>query len=162
MAEFVLVSVLPHLAASEPANDSTPVEVAVMSGVTKLGRRVPPRPEAWHLRLGRKGEELAARHLVKIGFVILAKNWRCREGELDIVATDGQTLVVCEVKTRSGTRFGEPAEAVTADKMARVRRLTGQWLSTHRVGWCRIRFDVIAICVERDGEVRLRHIEGAF
>lgn len=133
-----------------------------MSSVTKLVRRVPPRPQAPHLRLGREGEDLAARYLAKIGFVILAKNWRCREGELDIVATDGQTLVVCEVKTRSGTRFGEPAEAVTADKMARIRRLTGQWLSTHRVGWCRIRFDVIAVCLERAGEVRLRHIEGAF
>lgn len=133
-----------------------------MGTVTRSARRDQASPDARHLELGRKGEDLAARHLAKIGFVVLSKNWRCREGELDVVATDGRTLVVCEVKTRSGTRFGDPAEAVTAEKMARIRRLTSQWLSVHRVGWCRIRFDVIAIHLPPDGEVRLRHIEGAF
>jgi putative endonuclease len=130
--------------------------------VAGTGRGDPPEESPPHLWLGRRGEDLAARHLAKIGFVVLSKNWRCREGELDVVATDGRTLVVCEVKTRTGTRFGDPAEAVTADKMARIRRLTGKWLSVHRVGWCRIRFDVIAICLPRDGAVQLRHIEGAF
>ncbi|HKS43942.1 MAG TPA: YraN family protein [Amycolatopsis sp.] len=130
--------------------------------MSTLTRHAQPETMAPHLRLGRKGEDLAARHLAKLGFVVLSKNWRCREGELDVVATDGRTLLVCEVKTRAGTRFGDPAEAVTPEKIARIRRLTGQWLSAHRVGWCHIRFDVISILLPRDGEVRLRHIEGAF
>lgn len=117
---------------------------------------------ARHLTLGRKGEDIAARHLQKIGFVLLSRNWRCRQGELDLVATDGRTLVICEVKTRTRESFGDPAEAVTEDKVARIRRLTGQWLSIHRVGWCRIRFDVIAVYAEPGGEPRVRHIAGAF
>lgn len=117
---------------------------------------------ARHLTLGRKGEAIAARHLQKLGFVVLSRNWRCRQGELDLVATDGRTLVICEVKTRARDGFGDPAEAVTEDKIARIRRLTGQWLSVHRVGWCRIRFDVIAVYAEAGGELRVRHIPGAF
>src|SRR5206468_2116475 len=117
---------------------------------------------ARHLTLGRKGEDIAARHLQKLGFVLLSRNWRCRQGELDLVATDGRTLVICEVKTRTRESFGDPAEAVTDDKVARIRRLTGQWLSIHRVGWCRVRFDVIAVYAEPGGEPRVRHIPGAF
>ncbi|AIJ21726.1 YraN family protein [Amycolatopsis methanolica] len=117
---------------------------------------------ARHLTLGRRGEDIAARHLQKLGFVVLARNWRCRQGELDLIATDGRTLVVCEVKTRTRESFGDPAEAVTEDKIARIRRLAGQWLSIHRVGWCRVRFDVIAVYADGDGEPRVRHIPGAF
>ncbi|NIH84851.1 YraN family protein [Amycolatopsis granulosa] len=117
---------------------------------------------ARHLALGRRGEDIAVRHLQKLGFVVLSRNWRCRQGELDLVATDGRTLVICEVKTRTRESFGDPAEAVTADKIARIRRLTGQWLSIHRVGWCRVRFDVIAVYAEPGGEPRVRHIPGAF
>ena len=115
-----------------------------------------------HLGLGRKGEQLAAQHLQKLGFVVLSKNWRCREGEIDIVATDGRALVVCEVKTRAGEDFGEPAEAVTEEKVARIRRITGQWLRVHCVAWCPVRFDVIAVLARPGGEYSLRHIPGAF
>ncbi|OXM65790.1 MULTISPECIES: YraN family protein [Amycolatopsis] len=117
---------------------------------------------ARHLTLGRRGEDIAARHLQKLGFVVLSRNWRCRQGELDLIATDGRTLVICEVKTRTRESFGDPAEAVTEDKIARIRRLAGQWLSVHRVGWCRVRFDVIAVYADGDGEPRVRHIPGAF
>ncbi|MEU0464582.1 YraN family protein [Amycolatopsis sp. NPDC006131] len=117
---------------------------------------------ARHLTLGRWGEDIAARHLQKLGFVVLARNWRCRQGELDLIATNGRTLVICEVKTRTRESFGDPAEAVTEDKVARIRRLAGQWLSIHRVGWCRVRFDVIAVYADGDGEPRVRHIPGAF
>ena len=115
-----------------------------------------------HLDLGRKGERLAARHLQELGFVVLSRNWRCREGELDIVATDGRTLVVCEVKTRAGQNFGDPAEAVTDEKIARIRRITGQWLRSFSLGWCPIRFDVIAVLAAPTGEFRLKHFPGAF
>jgi putative endonuclease len=115
-----------------------------------------------HLRLGRRGERLAAQHLQKLGFVVLSRNWRCREGELDIVATDGHTLVVCEVKTRAGQNFGDPAEAVTEDKIARIRRITGQWLRAFSLGWCPVRFDVISVLISPRGELRLKHFPGAF
>ncbi len=74
--------------------------------------------------LGRRGEDVAVDYLEKRGLVVLSRNWRCREGELDVVATDADKLVVLEVKTRSGTGFGAPAEAVTGRKAARIRRVT--------------------------------------
>ena len=72
--------------------------------------------------LGRYGEDVAARHLAEAGLVVLERNWRCREGEIDIVARDGDVLVVCEVKTRRDTAYGSPLEAVTPRKAARLRR----------------------------------------
>ena len=78
--------------------------------------------------VGAWGEDLAARHLVEQGMVILDRNWRCDLGELDLVARHEGTLVVCEVKTRRGEGFGSPAEAVTWRKAARLRRLAARWL----------------------------------
>jgi putative endonuclease len=75
---------------------------------------------------------------------------------------DGDRLVVCEVKTRSGTRFGEPAEAVTPRKIARIRRLTQAWLAAHHVRWCGVRFDVVAVLMEPDRPATLQHYEAAF
>ncbi|MDT7714859.1 MAG: putative endonuclease [Pseudonocardiales bacterium] len=112
--------------------------------------------------LGRWGEDLAADYLAGTGLVLLSRNWRCRDGEVDLIGTDGERLVVCEVKTRSGTGYGEPAEAVTAAKAARIRRVTAQWLRTYRVGWCEIRFDVLAVLCPPDGPVTVEHIQGAF
>lgn len=112
--------------------------------------------------LGRRGEDLAVEYLQRRGFVVLSRNWRCRDGELDVVATDRDRLVVCEVKTRSGTAFGEPAEAVTHRKAARIRRATQAWLSRYHVGWCEIRFDVVAVLVPPDGMATVRHYEAAF
>ncbi|WP_034237963.1 YraN family protein [Saccharomonospora iraqiensis] len=112
--------------------------------------------------LGRAGEDLAAEHLRRQGLTVLERNWRCREGELDILATDGTTLVVCEVKTRSGRNFGSPAEAVTEDKRRRIRGLTSRWLAARRVAWCPIRFDVVAIDHPPGEEPVVRHIAGAF
>jgi putative endonuclease len=112
--------------------------------------------------LGRWGEDLAADYLAGTGLVLLSRNWRCRDGEVDLIGTDGERLVLCEVKTRSGTGYGEPAEAVTAAKAARIRRVTAQWLRTYRVGWCEIRFDVLAVLCPPDGPVTVEHIQGAF
>lgn len=112
--------------------------------------------------LGRRGEDLAVQYLQQRGLVVLSRNWRCRDGELDVVATDSTRLVVCEVKTRSGTRFGEPAEAVTGRKAARIRRVTQAWLAAHHVRWCEIRFDVLAIVAEPGRPVTVRHYEAAF
>lgn len=114
--------------------------------------------------LGRRGETLAAEYLTAEGLVILARNWRCAEGELDIVATDGvNTLVFCEVKTRSGTGFGAPVEAVTRAKRRRIRRLAFLWLTSMRpAGWPQLRFDVIGIVLRDDAQPQLRHIAAAF
>jgi putative endonuclease len=112
--------------------------------------------------LGRHGEDLAATYLEQRGLVVLSRNWRCRHGELDLVATDADRLVVCEVKTRSGVRFGEPAEAVDRRKAARIRRVTQAWLAAHQVWWCEIRFDVLAVVAEPGKPVTVRHYEAAF
>ena len=82
--------------------------------------------------VGRYGEDVAARHLTEAGLVVLERNWRCREGEIDIVARDGDVLVVCEVKTRRSTTYGTPLEAVTYRKAARQRVLAARWLAERR------------------------------
>jgi putative endonuclease len=112
--------------------------------------------------LGKRGEDLAADYLAGAGVVVLSRNWRCRDGELDLVATDGERLIVCEVKTRSGTGYGEPSEGVTPAKAARIRRVSAAWLRTYRVGWCEVRFDVLAVLCPQDGPVTVEHLQGAF
>jgi putative endonuclease len=112
--------------------------------------------------LGKRGEDLAADYLAGTGLVLLSRNLRCRDGEVDLIATDGERLVICEVKTRSGSGYGEPAEAVTAAKAARIRRVAAQWLRTYRVGWCEIRFDIVAVMCPPDGPVTVEHLQGAF
>ena len=112
--------------------------------------------------LGRRGEDLAARYLERAGLVVLSRNWRCAEGELDLVLTDGTTLVVCEVKTRTSTNFGTPAEAVTDEKANRIRRLARRWLHTHRLVWCELRFDIVSILWPPGHPPQVRHLRGAF
>lgn len=110
--------------------------------------------------LGKRGEDAACRYLEHQGLAVLARNWRCPEGELDIVATDGDRLVVVEVKCRSGTSRGAPVEAVTEAKLARVRRSAARWLTAHRVGGVEVRYDVVAIEWPPTGRVRLHHLRG--
>lgn len=113
--------------------------------------------------VGRFGEQLAVDTLVAGGLTILERNWRCADGELDIVAREGKTLVFVEVKTRSSIAFGDPAEAVQPPKTARVRRLAVRWLVEHPDPyWPQIRFDVIAVVrLGPDGPV-VTHLRGAF
>lgn len=114
--------------------------------------------------LGRRGEDIAADFLEGKGLTILARNWRCSEGELDIIASDGDsTVVFCEVKTRRGDRFGSPLEAVTRGKRRRIRRLAQLWLASLRVkGWPLLRFDVIGILLPDHRDATIAHVEGAF
>ncbi|HEY3831937.1 MAG TPA: YraN family protein [Acidimicrobiia bacterium] len=79
------------------------------------------------------------------GYEILARNWRVREGELDIVARRASVVVVCEVKARSHARFGTPVEAITRTKQLRIRRLAGAFLAAHPQHGCTIRFDVASV-----------------
>ncbi len=109
------------------------------------------------LALGAAGEELAAAWYRDHGYEVVARNWRVREGELDIVARRRGVLVFCEVKTRRTDAYGSPASAVTADKQARIRRLASIYLRSVRVRPRRLRFDVAAVL-----SGRLTMIEGAF
>lgn len=110
--------------------------------------------------LGREGELAAVRYLEQEGFRVLDRNWRCQDGEIDIVATERLSLVVCEVKTRSGTRYGEPIEAVTRAKSKRLRRLAVCWLNAHGIRFEQIRIDVIGLLYEGTGGFTIQHIRG--
>jgi putative endonuclease len=113
-------------------------------------------------RLGRYGEDVAARYLQGAGLVVLARNWRTAGGELDIIARDGSTLVFCEVKTRSGDGYGPPAAAVVGAKAQRIRRLAAAWLSEAGGGWAALRFDVVSVLCPRGRPPTVEHVRGAF
>jgi putative endonuclease len=110
--------------------------------------------------LGREGEEAAAEYLASQGLRILARNWRCGEGEIDIVAAEGRVLVVCEVKTRSTVRYGTPLEAITRQKQRRLRRLAVRWLNAHGVLFHEVRIDVIGLVRDQAGAFTLEHVRG--
>ncbi len=109
--------------------------------------------------LGAAGEAAVAAWYAERGYEVIARNWRCPAGELDLVVRDGATLVFCEVKTRSSAAFGAPVEAVTAAKQARLRRLAGCWLecAPRPTRTSEIRFDVASVLA---GQIEV--IEGAF
>jgi putative endonuclease len=116
--------------------------------------------------LGRYGEQLACRYLSDAGLRILDRNWRCARGEIDIVAREDADLVVCEVKTRSGAQFGAPFEAVTRQKLRRLRRLAMLWLDAlpplERSGLSvlTIRIDVVSIVKRGTDTARITHLRG--
>lgn len=113
--------------------------------------------------LGRWGEDLAVRHLQAAGYEVLARNWRCRVGELDIVARLAGELVFVEVKTRSSKAYGEPAEAVTPVKARRIHVLAFQWLADHRPpGNHQLRFDVISVLRCPPAAPEVLHLKAAF
>ncbi|WP_250285139.1 MULTISPECIES: YraN family protein [unclassified Frankia] len=112
--------------------------------------------------LGRFGEDTAARHLSQCGMEILDRNWRCSAGEIDIVAQDGSCLVFCEVKTRSGGRYGTPAQAVVPAKAARIRRVALVWLRDHEHAPMPLRFDVVEVYRTHNSPPRVEHLRGAF
>ena len=108
--------------------------------------------------LGAEGEKAVAAWYEAQGYEVVDRNWRCREGELDLVVRYGRLFVFCEVKSRTSTAFGLPAEAVTREKQARIRRLAARWLEEAATMSAReIRFDVAAVLA---GDIEV--IEGAF
>ena len=112
--------------------------------------------------VGHYGEDVAARHLAESGLEILARNWRCAEGEIDIVARERDALVICEVKTRSSLVCGTPAEAVTRKKADKLRRLAYLWLQEHPGGGVDVRFDVVSVLRGRVGAATVEHVRAAF
>jgi putative endonuclease len=110
--------------------------------------------------LGAYGERVAADHLVAAGLIILERNWRCDLGEIDIVARDGDTLVVCEVKTRAGAEFGTPLEKVTSAKAERLRRLADRWIEDRRVRPPEVRIDLVGVVRPARGAAEVVHVRG--
>lgn len=109
-------------------------------------------------KLGAWGEQLAARHLVGEGMVVLDRNWRGNGGEIDLVLRDGETLVVCEVKARSSTGWGAPLEAVGRRKAERLRRLAAQWMAARGVRAPDVRLDLVGVLRTPDGPV-VEHVK---
>ncbi|MEV4730840.1 YraN family protein [Saccharopolyspora sp. NPDC049426] len=112
--------------------------------------------------LGRVGERMAAELLERSGLIVLDRNWRCSRGELDIVATDGDVVVFCEVKARSGVDYGGPLHAIGPDKIARVRGVARAWLSERDLVGCRVRFDVVSVLWPPGETARVEHLAGVF
>ncbi|WP_134047728.1 YraN family protein [Mycobacteroides franklinii] len=110
-------------------------------------------------QIGTRGEDLAADYLRGDGYTVLDRNWRCRHGEIDIIAARDELLVFVEVKTRTGHGFGTPAEAVTYTKLRRLRRLAGIWLATQSGSWSAVRIDVIEVRLGRTAP-EITHIHG--
>lgn len=110
---------------------------------------------------GGGGEALVAAYLQRRGWTIIARNWRCREGEIDIVARDPLgVVVVCEVKCRRGDGFGDPLEAVTRDKVRRLRRLAGAWAAAQSRPPGQLRLDAVGVRTHPDGTSTLTHVSG--
>ena len=112
--------------------------------------------------LGRRGEDIAAASIVAAGLTVLDRNWRCPLGEIDIVALDGKETVFIEVKTRSSTAFGHPLEAITAQKLARLRRLAAAWCEAHPGSRGAIRIDAIAVIAPPAGSPTVEHLVRVF
>lgn len=108
--------------------------------------------------LGRYGEDRACEYLAKNGYQILDRNAYTQAGELDIVASQGKTLVFVEVKTRSSTAAGHPFSAITPSKMARIRRLAAAWCRVKQVSNVQVRFDAIGVLVVA-GRVSIEHLQ---
>lgn len=112
--------------------------------------------------LGAKGEQAARVFLERRGLEIVETNWCCFAGEADIIAIDGETLCFIEVKTRTGTRKGFPAEAVDAKKRAKYEKIAACYLQDNRLFDMRIRFDIVSIIVLSDSNAFLRYHINAF
>jgi putative endonuclease len=112
-------------------------------------------------RPGQAGEDLACAYLQRQGLRIVERNFRCRGGEIDVIARDGETLVFVEVKERSGASHGAAIEAVTRLKRSRIVRAARLYAAQHALSEGAVRFDVVAIDLAPEG-TRVRHEAGAF
>lgn len=113
-------------------------------------------------QIGVRGEDLACAELQRQGMEVLERNWRCRLGEIDIIAAEagrtGLTLVFCEVKCRSGLGFGHPLEAITYAKMRTLRQLAAVWMREHRMKATAIRLDAIGVVLSPNADPSVTHV----
>lgn len=112
--------------------------------------------------LGARGEDIAVAALTAAGLSVIDRNWRCAQGEIDIIAVDGDETIFIEVKTRSSVLFGHPLEAITAQKLARLRRLAAAWCEAHPGRHDRIRIDAVAVIAPAVGEPTVEHLARIF
>ncbi|MGE2724618.1 YraN family protein [Mycolicibacterium pulveris] len=112
--------------------------------------------------IGALGEQLAVDHLRSLGLRVLDRNWRCRYGELDVIVADDTARIVIfvEVKTRTSDQFGGVAEAVTPNKVKRLRRLAGLWLAAQDDRWSQVRIDVVGVRIGRRRTPEIIHVRG--
>jgi putative endonuclease len=110
------------------------------------------------MTLGSWGEHSAAKYLIRKGYIILERNFRCRLGEIDLIALDGRTLVFIEVKTRRNRSYGLPCEAVNAQKLRHLKRMSSYYITIHHAEHRDARLDVVEILTE-GGRTYFRHIE---
>lgn len=146
---------------SAPAPNATRASARNATRSSASETAQPPAPTTPRNALGRYGEDLATRRLLEAGMRILDRNWRCRDGEIDIVAADGDALVVCEVKTRRAGWYEHPMAAVRPEKTARLRLLAERWMERHGgppPGGVRI--DVIGILLPARGAPVVEHVRG--
>ncbi len=112
--------------------------------------------------LGARGEEAVARWYQDEGFEVLDRNWRRRDGELDLVVGRDRVVVFCEVKTRSGDRFGAPVEAITHEKRRRLRLLAARWLDESGAVVREVRFDIASVMARPGQDLEIEVLQGAF
>jgi len=110
--------------------------------------------------MGRYGEDVAERYLIERGLAVLERNWRCPEGEIDLLLREGTTLVVCEVKTRYDDAFGTPHQAVTPAKLERLKRLAARWVAERGIRPSGTRIDLVAIHRPRRGAAVVEYVRG--
>lgn len=111
--------------------------------------------------LGLYGEKLAGNYLQSIGYEILERNWRCNFGEIDLIARDKARYVFVEVKTRNGSGYGHPLEAITDAKLSRLRKLVSEWCRARQLSGIDVRIDAVSVLVEK-GRVQLEHLKQVF
>jgi putative endonuclease len=112
--------------------------------------------------LWRGSEEAAWQAYRRLGYRLLARNWRCRLGELDLVVARGPLVAFCEVKSRTSPTFGGPHDSVTAAKQRKVRNLAGAFIGARGLKAGRYRFDVASVMVDADGRAAVHIFEDAF
>jgi len=110
--------------------------------------------------VGAHGERVVARALEDQGWEVLARNWRCARGEVDIIAADGDTAVAVEVKTRRSAACGSGLEAITPTKVARLRMLVGRWLAAQDRVFAAVRVDAVAVTLPSSGPAEIDHVRG--
>jgi putative endonuclease len=130
--------------------------------VTPPARGPSEPPDRRRIELGAAGEDLAVAWYEAHGYEVLARNWRTRSGELDLVLSHGRSVVFSEVKTRRGDGFGAPVEAVSATKRRRLRVLAALWIEERATPWAEIRFDVVSVLWPHGGVPEIDVIEDAF
>jgi putative endonuclease len=132
-------------------------------GITSHGVSMTSWKTSWtRAEIGALGERLAVEHLQSLGLRVLTCNWRCRYGELDVIAADdvSRIAVFVEVKTRTSDKFGGVEQAVTPEKVRRLRRLAGLWLAAQDGSWSEVRIDVVGVRIGRRRDPEITHLQG--